>query len=82
LIRHLILPEDQAGTQRIFEFIAHELSKNTYLNIMDQYRPAYRARSLKAINRRINQDEYQAALDLAHELGLDRLDHKSVYLFY
>ena len=43
LIRHLILPNEAAGSRKIIDFVADEISTNSYLNIMDQYRPVYNA---------------------------------------
>ncbi|MGB2955795.1 MAG: radical SAM protein [Anaerolineales bacterium] len=74
LIRHLLLPGDLAGSKTILRFIANEISQNTYLNIMDQYRPAYLAGRHSEINRRITSDEYQAVVSEALMLGLKRLD--------
>ncbi|MGB2963402.1 MAG: 4Fe-4S cluster-binding domain-containing protein [Anaerolineales bacterium] len=74
LIRHLVLPGDLAGSMTVLKFIAEKLSQNTYLNIMDQYRPAYLAHRHKEINRRITTDEYQMVVDEAIKLGLHRLD--------
>ncbi len=74
LIRHLVLPGVQAGSREILEFIASRISKQTYLNIMDQYRPAYLARGHPVLNRRISSQEYQQVLEWAREAGLDRLD--------
>jgi putative pyruvate formate lyase activating enzyme len=76
LVRHLVLPNDLAGSQQVFRFLAQEVSTNTYLNVMDQYRPAYRAHKFPALNRRITREEYQRALDLAREAGLTRLDQR------
>ena len=72
IIRHLILPENLAGTVKAIDFIA-DSSMDTYLNLMDQYHPAYFAHKDKRINRRITPDEYNRALDLAREHGLHRL---------
>ena len=74
LVRHLVLPGGLAGSKTILEFIAKEISRNTYLNIMDQYRPAYLAGRHSEINRRITSDEYQAVVRKALKLGLKRLD--------
>jgi putative pyruvate formate lyase activating enzyme len=74
LIRHLVLPENLAGTDRILAFIAREISPDTYLNLMDQYRPCYRADEFPPLNRRPTRAEYRAARDLAKEYGLHRLD--------
>jgi putative pyruvate formate lyase activating enzyme len=74
LIRHLVLPGDLAGSKAILRFLAREISQKTYLNIMDQYRPAYLAGRHSEINRRITSDEYQAVVEEALILGLERLD--------
>ena len=74
LIRHLVLPGDLAGSKIILRFIAKEISQNTYLNIMDQYRPANLAGRHSEINRRITSDEYQTVVSEALMLGLIRLD--------
>ncbi len=74
LVRHLVLPGGLAGSKTVLEFIAKEISRNTYLNIMDQYRPAYLAGRHSEINRRITSDEYQVVVKEALRLGLNRLD--------
>jgi putative pyruvate formate lyase activating enzyme len=74
LIRHLVLPGDLAGSKAIMRFLAREISQKTYLNIMDQYRPAYLAGRHSEINRRITSDEYQVVVEEALILGLERLD--------
>lgn len=74
LIRHLILPNQVAGTRGILEFIAAEISKETYVNIMDQYHPAYRASLFPKINRRPKREEIIEAASIAKELGLVRGD--------
>ena len=76
LVRHLVLPEGLAGTEEIVRFIAEEISKNTYLNIMDQYRPCYEAHRLPPLNRRITRAEYEAAVQAARAVGLTRLDQR------
>lgn len=81
LVRHLVLPNNLAGTDQIVEFLAKEISPATYLNIMDQYRPAYRANNFPKLNRRITSQEYKTAVQWAHEAGLHRLDErKALYL--
>ncbi|RZN37223.1 MAG: radical SAM protein [Methanophagales archaeon ANME-1-THS] len=72
LIRHLVLPNHVAGSAEVFKFIATELSKESYVNIMLQYRPMYRAYEYKELNRRITVSEYQEALDSAKDWGLHR----------
>ncbi|MFQ5937025.1 MAG: hypothetical protein ACE5LB_11530 [Acidiferrobacterales bacterium] len=76
LIRHLLLPEGLAGTNKVLAFIAQELSPNTYLNLMDQYYPCYRADQYPPLNRPITRGEYRAALDLARKYGLRRPDQR------
>nr|MBU1327757.1 radical SAM protein [Candidatus Omnitrophota bacterium] len=70
LIRHLVLPEDLAGSQKIFEFIANELSPDTYVNIMAQYYPCHSANKFPEIDRRITAREYIEAIKLAEKAGL------------
>jgi len=72
IIRHLILPDNLAGTDRAIEFIAN-MSKGSYLNLMDQYRSEYHAYDDKRINRRITTEEYASAINLARKHGLHRL---------
>ncbi|MFL7812868.1 MAG: radical SAM protein [Anaerolineales bacterium] len=74
LIRHLILPDDLAGSQRTLAFIAREISPATYLNIMDQYRPAHRAGRYPELVRGITKAEYLEVIGQAKGLGLTRLD--------
>ena len=74
LVRHLVLPGDLAGSTEILSFLAERISKNTYINIMDQYRPAYQANRHHELNRRISDDEYQHVLSEAKRLGINRID--------
>ncbi len=74
LIRHLVLPENSAGTEQILAFIAQEISPDTYLNLMDQYRPCYRANELPPLDRRLRRSEFQVARVQAGKHGLHRLD--------
>jgi len=73
LVRHLVLPEGLAGTREAMRFLAREVSRNTYINIMDQYQPYYKAKDHPLINRRITSEEYQEALKIAQEEGLHRI---------
>ncbi|NMA55469.1 MAG: radical SAM protein [Firmicutes bacterium] len=73
LVRHLVLPDDLAGTKQVLRYIATEISSDTYVNIMAQYRPYYQAVGHPAIGRRITAKEYQRALALARQAGLYRL---------
>ncbi len=74
LIRHLVLPNNIAGTKEFVRFIAEEISTNTYINIMDQYRPCYKAFDYPELSRRITNKEFKEAIKLALEAGLKRLD--------
>ncbi|MGK7875566.1 MAG: radical SAM protein [Xenococcaceae cyanobacterium] len=74
LVRHLVLPENLAGTDKVLAFLAREISPNTYLNLMDQYYPCYRADRYPPLDRPIAREEYREALGLAKKYGLTRLD--------
>ncbi len=74
LVRHLVMPNRVAMTEKIMEFIATEVSPNTYVNLMDQYRPCGTAASDDMINRRLTAREYRDAVDAAQKAGLHRLD--------
>ncbi|MFQ5597084.1 MAG: radical SAM protein [Nitrospiria bacterium] len=74
LVRHLVFPENLAGTGKVLAFIADVLSTNTFVNLMDQYRPCYRANEFPPLNRRPTITEYDDALAVAKKLGLHRLD--------
>ncbi|MGB9596411.1 MAG: radical SAM protein [Candidatus Poribacteria bacterium] len=71
LIRHLVMPNGIAGTDKVVDFVA-KLSKNSYINIMAQYRPQYKAKDYPEINRRITTDEYISAILLTEKSGLTR----------
>ncbi len=73
LVRHLVLPSNLAGTGEVVRFLA-ELSEDTYVNIMDQYRPCYRAHEYPPLARRPRRAELEEAIRLAREAGLHRLD--------
>ena len=76
LVRHLVMPNQIAGTRKIMEFLAEEISLNTYINVMDQYRPCGTAHQDEFINRRLNAKEYRDAVDAAKNAGLSRLDQR------
>jgi putative pyruvate formate lyase activating enzyme len=73
IIRHLVLPNELAGSGEILRFIAERISLNTYLNLMDQYRPMYNAQRFTKLKRCLRPQEFQQALDEAQALGLQRL---------
>jgi putative pyruvate formate lyase activating enzyme len=74
IIRHLVMPQGLAETRRILTFIADELSKDTYVNLMPQYRPCGQAEELPALARTLGAHEFQAAVAAARDVGLRRLD--------
>jgi len=73
MIRHLILPNGKSDTKDVLRFISKEISKDSYVNLMRQYRPEYKAREYPKIARRISSTEYRNALNWAEEFGLKRL---------
>jgi len=73
LVRHLVLPGGLAGTREAMRFLAKEISPNTYVNIMDQYHPYYKAKDHPVINRPITSTEYEEAIRIAKEEGLQRI---------
>jgi putative pyruvate formate lyase activating enzyme len=79
LVRHLVLPNHIAGTDSVLAFIAREISTNTYINIMDQYYPCYRADEYPKLARRIDPSEYSEALQLTRDYSLYRLDGYNVF---
>ncbi|MGR3317036.1 MAG: radical SAM protein [Candidatus Anammoxibacter sp.] len=75
LVRHLVMPNDAAGTEEVVRFIAEDISKETYINIMDQYRPHYKADNFKEIERGVTNAEYNSAIVAAQKHGLHRGFH-------
>ena len=71
LVRHLLLPEDIAGTWETLCFIALELSPTVPLSLMSQYRPVHKVTS--PLDREITQEEYESAIAMARELGFENL---------
>jgi putative pyruvate formate lyase activating enzyme len=74
MIRHLIMPEDVSGSMEAMRWIASRLPQNTYVNIMIQYRPAYRARLYPEIDRSVTMEEYLDVVQEARRCGLSMLD--------
>lgn len=72
LIRHLVLPNGLAKSETVLRFIAEGLSPDSYVNIMDQYRPCYHAGSYPELRRRLTVAEYEGAVRIARSLGLHR----------
>jgi len=74
LIRHLVLPENLAGSFDVIDFLAEQISPRTTINVMNQYRPCYKASSHPNINRRPTYEEIESACQYAIEKGLNVLD--------
>ena len=74
LVRHLVLPNGLAGTEKVLDFLAREISPDTYVNLMDQYHPAYKADGIEPLARPLGRSEWNEALSLAAKYGLRRLD--------
>jgi putative pyruvate formate lyase activating enzyme len=77
LLRHLVMPGLLGDTGEIMRWIASTLSRDTYVNVMDQYYPAHKAETeprFSEINRRTSDGEFCRALESARAAGLWRLD--------
>jgi putative pyruvate formate lyase activating enzyme len=74
MIRHLVMPNRVGGTRKIVEWVARNLPKDTYVNIMSQYRPMHLAFDYPKIARRLTREEYEEAVRWAREAGLTNLD--------
>jgi len=74
MIRHLVMPNNVGGSKEIIKWISENLPKDTYLNIMSQYRPMYKAVKYKEIARIITKKEYEEVVNYAKNLGLTNLD--------
>jgi putative pyruvate formate lyase activating enzyme len=72
LVRHLVMPGGLAGTDSVSAFIASHLSRDSYVNIMDQYRPRHRAHLFPEIARPVSHEEYREAVRVARAAGLSR----------
>ncbi len=77
LVRHLVMPNQVAGTGEIMRFLAQEISIDTYVNVMAQFWPCHMAGTDPKINRRITHTEYGEAVEAAQEAGLKRLDKRA-----
>ena len=82
LVRHLVLPNTIAGTADVVRFLANEISLHTFLNLMDQYRPCFKAGSIPDLNRPISRNEYRDAIRLAEVAGLHRLEGHGARWFW
>lgn len=71
VVRHLVLPNNISGTEKIIKFLSKEISKNTYISLMSQYQPYYQAYKYPEISRRITKEEYQIATECLAKYGLE-----------
>ncbi len=74
LVRHLVMPGDLAGTEEVMRFLAEEISPDTYVNVMAQYRPVGHALRMPPLDRRPSGKELARAVTAARRAGLHRLD--------
>ena len=80
MIRHLVMPNNTGGSKSIMEWIAENLPKDTYVNIMAQYSPLYKAFDYPELSRRITRQEYRETVNRAKEMGLSNLDIHGYWL--
>jgi putative pyruvate formate lyase activating enzyme len=73
LVRHLVMPEHLEDSIEILTFLATEISKETFVNVMNQYRPCHEADRFPEIAHRPSGDEFRSTLDVAREVGLTRV---------
>jgi putative pyruvate formate lyase activating enzyme len=73
LVRHLVLPCGLARSREVIDFLAREISPDTFLNVMDQYHPAHRAGELRELTRRVYRQEVEEVLAYARQSGLRRV---------
>ena len=71
IVRHLILPERQAGSRESLKWLAGEVSPSVAVSIMSQYYPANRAAEIPGLCRKITADEYSEVVDLVNDLGME-----------
>ncbi|MCM8782003.1 MAG: radical SAM protein [Candidatus Omnitrophica bacterium] len=70
IVRHLVLPNGIASTEKVFKFISQNISKDIYISLMSQYHPTYKAAEFPEINRRITKKEYEETIKLLFKYGL------------
>jgi putative pyruvate formate lyase activating enzyme len=81
MIRHLVMPNNVSGTKEVVEWIAGNLPKDTYLNLMSQYTPVYKAGDYPEISRRITREEYTEAISHAKAAELTSLEIQGYFRF-
>ena len=81
MIRHLVMPNNVSGSRKVMDWIAGNLPKDTFVNIMSQYTPVYKAKDYPKIARRITREEYEEVLNHARAVGLTNLEVQGYYRF-
>ncbi len=81
MIRHLVMPSGVRGSKGVLDWIAENLPRDTYVNIMSQYRPMYKAFDYPEISRRLTTEEYAEVVGHARQVGLTNLDIQGARLF-
>lgn len=71
LVRHLVLPHGLAGTKEVMRFVAEEIGRETYIALMSQYFPAWKAVGHNLLSRPVSEEEYNQACEDVDELGLE-----------
>ncbi len=79
MIRHLVMPNNTSGSEQVMEWIAGNLPKDTYVNIMAQYSPHYKAYDYPELSRKITGKEYKKVLNRAKKAGLTNLDTQTYW---
>jgi putative pyruvate formate lyase activating enzyme len=74
LVRHLVLPDGLAGTPHVMDFIARSLSRNTYVNVMAQYRPCGKAKAVASLSAPLSANAFHQAVAQTKAAGITRLD--------
>jgi putative pyruvate formate lyase activating enzyme len=78
MIRHLVLPNNISGSDKILTWISEHLPKKTYINLMAQYHPAHKAYDFQELSRRITRQEYKTVVNKAKELGLVNARYQNI----
>jgi putative pyruvate formate lyase activating enzyme len=81
MIRHLVMPNGVSGSKGVIDWIAENLPKDTYVNIMSQYTPLYRASEYPEISRRVTRGEYDDVVEYAKQVGLTNLEIQDMRFF-
>jgi putative pyruvate formate lyase activating enzyme len=74
LVRHLVMPNDIACSKGIIDFLANAVSGNTFVNVMEQYRPTFNAHEFPEISRPVTRQEFNKVYEYAKNQGLRLAD--------